>query len=289
VGSIHDSLLCYPSANPPRIVEQDLGSALILEDDVDWDIGIKAQMNRFASAAHVLLQPLAKTQSPAYLDPTFPSPPQGAVYADINVDAALPVIEPTSSPYGDTWDVLWLGHCGTIFPAEPEQPQIPRGRAVFNDPTVPAPQHIKFRFGSTELVDKYPPHTRVVSHTMDTVCSLAYAVSQRGARKILYELGVKQLTGSFDLSLRDVCDGKRGSRLNCLTAQPQYFQHHRPYGQRSTFSDINAGKDEINEVPFTRNIRWSVRMNLEKLVNGVSDLDDQFPDAAGAVVPDGVW
>jgi hypothetical protein len=275
-----------------RVVEQNLGSALIFEDDVDWDIRIKAQLEQFARAANVLLQPLGtstKDGEPSYLDPSYPSPSPGPGYHDIDINKAPKVSQPKVSPYGDNWDVLWLGHCGTKFPNE-EQPQIPRGRAVIlDDNTVPAKQHIKFQFGTDELVENYPPHTRVVSHTMESVCTLAYAVSQAGARKILYELGVNKLSGAFDISLRELCDKHRTSRFNCLAVQPQYFQHHRPAGHRSSFSEISGGSNDINEKAFTRNIQWSVRMHLQNLVNADMTFQDQFPDSESEVIPNDTW
>ncbi|KAF2180364.1 glycosyltransferase family 25 protein [Zopfia rhizophila CBS 207.26] len=40
-----------------KIVEENITSALILEDDADWDLCIKSQIQGFAKAAQVLVQP----------------------------------------------------------------------------------------------------------------------------------------------------------------------------------------------------------------------------------------
>ncbi|KAJ8126256.1 hypothetical protein O1611_g7380 [Lasiodiplodia mahajangana] len=57
------------------IVEEGLESALIMEDDMDWDVRLKTQLKQIAEGArHV-----------------------------------MPSNEPSSSPYGAGWDVLWLG------------------------------------------------------------------------------------------------------------------------------------------------------------------------------------
>jgi hypothetical protein len=42
------------------VVEQELGSALVLEDDLDWDVRIKEQMKDFAKSVRTLTQPLAR-------------------------------------------------------------------------------------------------------------------------------------------------------------------------------------------------------------------------------------
>ena len=52
------------------MIEQNLGSALILEDDADWDVRIKTQMRDWALSARQLVQPL-KSDAEQFLDPTY--------------------------------------------------------------------------------------------------------------------------------------------------------------------------------------------------------------------------
>jgi hypothetical protein len=56
----------------PRIVSQNITSALILEDDIDWDIRIKPQLTTFARAARLLLQPRQQTPT-QILGPAHPT------------------------------------------------------------------------------------------------------------------------------------------------------------------------------------------------------------------------
>jgi len=63
-----------------HIVASGLSTALILEDDVDWDINIKEQMSLISDNIRNL------TLTP----------------------------DTDQSPFGYEWDVLWLGHCGEI-------------------------------------------------------------------------------------------------------------------------------------------------------------------------------
>lgn len=264
-----------------RIVEDNVTSALIIEDDIDWDIRIKSQMTQFARASRLLLQPLNET-SEHFLDPTYPMPTAEQGYTDFMLEEHS-VSESTDSPYGDPsrWDLLWLGHCGCRFPRASDL-NAPLGRVVIaNDTTVPEHRHLNMELGNDELLAQYPEHTRVVSRARVSSCSLAYAVTQSGARKLLYELGVHKMTDAFDIMLRFVCDGvDERQQATCLTVQPQLFQHHRPAGSRAGFSDINDFGGDINDVATTDNIRWSVRVNFPKLVSGKTDYIDSYPDAA---------
>jgi hypothetical protein len=236
-------------------------------------------MTEFARASRLLIQPVNET-SDQLLDPTYPTPTEEQVYTDFPLEEHS-VSEPTDSPYGDLsrWDLLWLGHCGCRFPRASDL-NAPLGRIVIaNDTTVPAHRHLNMELGTNELLAQYPAHTRMVSRARVNSCSLAYAVSQPGARKLLYELGVHKMTDANDIMLRFVCDGvDERQQATCLTVQPQLFQHHRPAGSRAGFSDINDFGGGYNDVATTDNIRWSVRVNFPKLINGETDYIDSYPD-----------
>lgn len=144
------------------------------------------------------------------------------------------------------------------------------------------------QFGDRQLVEHYPAHTHVVSRTRGGACSIGYGISQNGARRLLYEFGVRKLTSTFDMMLRTSCDGSDGRRLlTCLSVQPQLFQHHRPVGAKASFSDITDHGTEYNTQAYTRNVRWSTRLNFEKLVYGETDYIDLFRD--GEPAPELEW
>lgn len=232
----------------------------------------------------MLTQPLASDPT-RYSDSTFVQPREDVEFEEFHIgpDSTAPrTIVPKRSPYGDNWDILWLGHCGTRFPDKEKDEDLPRGRVLFKDETVPSSQHLSLQFGTDDLIRRYANHTRAVHHTAESVCSLAYAVTQRAARQILFDIGLKELRGPYDIMLREYCDGIGARKTrNCYTAQPQYFQHHRPVGSTRKNSDINSGdkdEDEFNEQAHTYNIRWSTRMNLQRLVDGETEFEDQWPD-----------
>lgn len=234
---------------------------MILEDDVDWDIRLKSQLQDFAMASQAYLQPQASSfglgSRPSlmkqYTPPNMRLPPrQGAgalmdlaplaqhsgltPYVTVNLSlpfsaghlsrSSLPrVVPPRSSPYGDGWDVLWLGHCGTELPAaqgpyyrhptapHPVQPQPLLRLALAPDHTVPQPAYLRpHPFANQDPVSSlYPPHTRLVHAAGEgTACTLGYAVSRRAAGRLLAQLGGGgwgRLEKGWDIALGEWCGG----------------------------------------------------------------------------------
>lgn len=235
-----------------RVVKENWSSTLILEDDVDWDIRLKSLLQEFAGASDYVLRT---------------SNTDAVLYDNIVSGEA-----PKTSPYGDNWDVLWLGHCGAAL--NNNKPVVLR----MGDPSVAEDQW----FASWNLehpLNNYPNHTRAVSAVHQNTCSLAYAVSQAGARKLLYSLGLERLDFAFDIMLREWCEGTHGHQMHtCISVLPPLIEHHRRPGPTDADSDIVTGDGGVRETAFTLNLRWSVRMNIEKLLQGETDYQDQFPD-----------
>ena len=288
-GRIHMRLTRFSYS----VVQQNLTSALILEDDADWDIRIKQQLHDYALSTQALIQPLALNPS-TYIDPTFPTPPDPSTMSPDITFASLPsTIPPTVSPYGDGWDLLWLGHCGMTLPSTRSEAlrsismKQPKGRVIHsNDETVPLSTYLNLLEAEENVRVLYPNHTRVTHHVAGAICSLGYAVSQAGARRLLYNLGMKTFDQPFDLMLNSFCEGTHMQDYHlCLTVQPQLFDHHRPAGRTSQDSDITDHGDEVREKAFTANIRYSTKMNVEKLLKGDMQYDDQYPDSPSDAAP----
>ncbi|TAQ89500.1 hypothetical protein B7494_g2160 [Chlorociboria aeruginascens] len=266
------------------VIRRNLSSALILEDDIDWDVRLKSQLHDFALSSRALVQPLP-AESDVYADPTYPtSPDVSFIPIPISFDDLPDTVPPQHSPYGDGWDILWLGHCGMRMPSpeitSPETETIPRGRVVhYPDHTVPQTQYLRTLSGVDDVKEQYANHTRVVHHVSHAICSLGYAVTQNGARKILREIGLRAMDGPYDILLRYFCEGSFGRDYhNCLTVSPSLFFHHRPAGSIKAGSDIADHGEGYRDIPYTDVIRWSTRMNWDVLLNGGTEFVDQFPD-----------
>lgn len=194
-------------------MEENLESALILEDDVDWDVRLKPQLELIAEGSRSLLT------SPDLEATRFSTPMAKA---------------PFTSPYGPGWDLMWLGHCGEVFPEQLQElskllppkdantnsptsrenhaggagrPRLAEALTqhaiypIMDDPTVPPAAN------TTGLVDfaAHPPHTRWVHVSGAPICTFAYALSQQGARKVLLSLGVEDWHEPFDNAIAGMC------------------------------------------------------------------------------------
>lgn len=110
-------------------------------------------------------------------------------------------------------------------------------------------------------------------------CALARVVSRNGARRLLNDLYLNRLDDAFDLSLRDWCEGNNGHQEHtCISMLPQLFDHYRPAGSNIGDSEINSEDDQHRDKAYTRNIRWSMRLNIAKLLSGDKDFDNRYPD-----------
>ncbi|KAL6706778.1 hypothetical protein ACN47E_005114 [Coniothyrium glycines] len=316
-----------------RIVEQNLTTAFILEDDVDWDIRVRQNLQRFALASRFLAETnhklTTRSEMKSHIEERPNTETESTAFQIIDttrVPTTLPTIALSSalsasghfgedknkclaSPYGDPsqWDILWLGHCGAGMPrivsnhstsAQPSSYTPPNlVLTTPTDATVPLPRYLKahpFQSDLDALATAFPPQTRIYHRsTGGQLCTVGYAVSQRGARRLLHQFGVKGWNNIFDAELGRWCAGydpdmgsaypKNGDRLHagkervCLTTQPPIFAHHHPMKGESDIGGLGGGYARKYE---TKYLRYSVRMNLEGLVDGMGEreLSDQWPD-----------
>jgi hypothetical protein len=180
----------------------------------------------------------------------------------------VPLTKPQNSPYGDDWDILWPGHCGEVPPEEDELLYINN-----NDVTVAPKEHQPW----LKMLKDYPDGTRIVHRAVAPLCVFSYAVSHRGAQKLLTALATKSPWDlAFDNQLAYACKDKLLD-LKCYSVEPMLFYHHRPAGPVSKDSDIQKGDAEvIREKGITDNMVWSARLNLEQMITGNKDYVTQW-------------
>ncbi|KXJ90510.1 hypothetical protein Micbo1qcDRAFT_226473 [Microdochium bolleyi] len=236
-----------------RIIDQGLTSALVLEDDMDWDVSLKDRLADFADAARELQEQ------------------KGSWFAEPRERNTS--IATRDSPYGQDWDMLWIGSCASTFgPLLPEHLQIPdslrddRQVLITDDDTVPPKHH---RVGNAGWSwDGYPDRARVVYVPGDNICSFGYALSQTGARRALEYMSLQGQHKAFDNHLSDLCR-LRVNGMRCISVVPSLFVHHRPRGRVAGDLDIQGGGgDEFREVGSTENVLYSTRLNLQRLLRG---------------------
>ncbi|KAI0120384.1 glycosyltransferase family 25 protein [Hypoxylon sp. NC0597] len=178
------------------VVASGLETAFIVEDDVDWDVRIKSEMSLVSD----------------------------------NIRAYMGVKEDDPTPFGTSWDVLWLGHCGSIITDDMHQAR------VYPDDSR-CETELYSGWSKRFLREKLMEGHRQVQPAVMTVCTFGYGVTKQGARKILPLLS-KGGDEAFDVALSGNC---RDQKLKCITVNPQLFNHYEPPKDAGYLSDVHVG------------------------------------------------
>ena len=236
--------------SPFRIVGRRLSSAIIIEDDADWDLNLRSILEYMALGSQALLD--------------------------------TPTDEAPHSPYGDGWDLIWFGHCASSTIKGDDRQFIMR-----NDPNVPPRQH-RANYGDIPDMSAYDDHTRIMFFTAGNTCTYSYALSYRGAAKILKYLSIDIFNKPIDYGLREMCE-KKNRGFTCISVFPQIFAEHKPAGANQRDSDIDdRNATSVRAKGYSHNTVHSTRLNLEHLIDGRMDLlENQYgedPVLSGPII-----
>jgi hypothetical protein len=125
----------------------------------------------------------------------------------------------------------------------------------------------------------------------DGVCSIVYAVSFRGARRILAALSVNpsgiaekvDIGAQFDVSLGRLCGS---DYLRCFAPYPSLTGGYIPAGAASKGSDINGPEGELDkpfegpiEGPFSNGVMYSIMLNINRILSGQETALSTWDDA----------
>ncbi|KAI7493900.1 hypothetical protein KC357_g861 [Hortaea werneckii] len=196
-------------------------TALVLEDDADWDVEIKNQVGRAQDYLRKLTEPVID-----YL-------------------------------WGTEWDVLYLGHCGDRYGPSVSNVHFPRllhaHHKVYEDSATPnLTTYEGFHYGTLEPM---PRGLRAVHQSTRPVCTYGYAVTKKGAEKII---NLSHDAKAIDTRMGRAC--KNGT-MRCFTVNPELIHHHIPAGQAP--SEIQT-KQDVSAQAWTPNILHSARCNLDR-------------------------
>lgn len=233
-------------SNLSRIVEEKIETAFILEDDVDWDVNVKSQLELFARGSSKL---------------------QG--------DSSS--ASPRRSPYGNDWDMLWLGHCHSGPHDTGSSSDTQDMYFIKNDATVPP---VPFRSGwwdnSHILPEVLVNDTRVIYRAASGMCMWGYAVSYEGARKILSIMSLQGGDGrQVDVQLSEL---SKNRDITTYGIWPPLFGSHRFAGSEFRDSDIKDKDSDSWHPEYSANIVYSTTMNVPRLVKGGPDVISQWPN-----------
>ena len=221
------------------MVRERIQSALIMEDDVDWDIMIKNQMAQFARGTRALQR-----------------------------DVLHPL-----SPYGDSWNLLSTGHCGVwnhapkdqeYWVSEPDPTVIHEDlRTWSRRPNLSAPVLSGNR-------------SRLVFSLNRFTCLASYALSLEGAARVLYDQAILPHGKPIDVGIAAMCKRSEYGSNECLGAYPMITGVHRPAGDASKNSDRKAtGTGRVNKVASSSQLVYPTRLNLGLLLKGETTIQAQ--------------
>lgn len=189
-------------------LESGLETALIFEDDVDWDI-------RLRTVEIPLAQKAARSLSTtSWLDST-----------------QYPWGTPTD------WDLLYLGHCGDYFNDlnkgvgvghhHPNNlTNLPH--ALFPDPSLPTRGNLHPFTASLLTALEIPPQTRILHKSKWPLCSFGYAITRATAQRLLTDVAPPHENPARNLIAYDaaILSGCRDGLLEkCYTVNPELFHH----------------------------------------------------------------
>ena len=159
-------------------------------------------------------------------------------------------------------------------------PNDPRRLIIENDATVPAPKR-RANFGGIPNMNKegYDNHTRVVFHAYDGVCLYAYALSYRGALRVLRAQAIRKTFAPYDLAINQMCRSEE-TEFKCIGVFPQIIDTHKAAGRVSRDSDIGTYSGErFRQRGHTHNIVHSMRLNIDRLLaDKEAPIERQWPD-----------
>lgn len=213
-------------------------TALIMEDDVDWDVRLR--QDQIPQTAYAIRELLASH---------------------------------TAGYYGNTndWDIIWLGHCGDFFDAS-------QGSALsiiksYHDSAMPDLENLHpwtrdFMRGIGASQNKQ----RLVHESVSPLCTFAYAITRIAAERVLTEFTISEPARdpehpckAYDVRLLEGC---RDEGLRCITVNPELFHHSSMVSEIARVSNgdtlmVEESSQEFVEAP-TNNIRCSARSSKWK-------------------------
>ncbi|KAJ9655716.1 hypothetical protein H2198_005513 [Neophaeococcomyces mojaviensis] len=209
-------------------------TALIMEDDVDWDTRLRTQ--QIPQTAYAIRELLNSRP--------------GGYYGDLR-----------------SWDIIWLGHCGDFFNAS-------RGSDItsiksFHDPTMPNMDELHpWTKGFLQEIGANENQQRLVHQSVRPLCTFAYAITRSAAERVLNELTIREPTrhrdhpcGAYDVRLLEGC---RDEGLRCISVNPELFHHSNIGSEIAQMTEdrrTDGGESEqegAGDSP-TTNIRCSAR------------------------------
>lgn len=256
-----------------QFLDTGVETALLIEDDVDFGINIKDQLDSLSKA-------MWQGVEHAHAERTG-SGRRALRRQALNGTSVWP--DRIADPYRkETWDVLWIGHSGVEFTngmqtrayLDPHALPWTRLTSTFNN------YYEQVR--SKDQSEGSQPQQ--IFHGATSLATYAWAITRSHAQWLLDDLRSARAQ-RFDFAMHVHC---KGGKQRCTIPVPELMHHHKAIGEVDigsqgngsvTRKDLDWWKDVHK---YTYNIEWSARCNAagvgEKLVEGWQCLPSKYDD-----------
>ncbi|KAK9243185.1 hypothetical protein V1506DRAFT_545182 [Lipomyces tetrasporus] len=187
---------------------------LILEDDADFDVHI-----------HDIFERISTQMQHNRLRVTPPT--------EREIEAA---------PYGLDWDVMYLGQCSDYASPRRDLAQ------VFTDPDAPqraiTHEHFVGMLQSLGVYGKAIGKSRAISPSFGPVCTLAYAITRRGAQRLLLNFSYLGLSRAVDV---DMLTKLQTGAIRGYTITPPPFSQFQLNNEKDSDTKVQLTPEELEK------------------------------------------
>ena len=221
-------------------VLSDYETALFFEDDVDFDVNIKSQMELISRELH-----------------SHKSGPKKPNRGDREDEETNLDPETIDYPYGkESWDIFWIGYYGVEYT---------KGSQIipYNDPNALPWDHLTSNYNNYyemlrpavgEAARLQPQQIMLGAAPIGTY---AFALTRETAKKVVSKLREQRLQ-QFDKALHDDC---KDLILKCVAPVPTLMHHHRVVPEQTEEDPETNLAWWRNRHKYTYNVQWSARCN----------------------------
>ena len=198
------------------MLQDRLPAVLVMEADAAWEVSIRPIM---AELNHYFRKMLRQSS---------PAPLYGAAASNTAFNP-----DPEDPWMTDHWDVLAIGHClGGIYPGGPEIKY--RSRYANEGPMT---------WKNVTLSGE-----RYIHRAKHTICTAAYAVTRRGAAKLLLR-SAYDLNGPIDLIINSMAEAGELVVYNVVQPPVMQWKYLPGIGMEQRNSDIQGAKNLSDQTP----------------------------------------
>lgn len=199
-----------------HMIDNDIQSALIIEDDVDWDLNVKEIMGAFNWQ-------LRYNNTMRW-------------GADVRKGWG------DECPYGCDWDELFVGQCG----GSPNKNRLDL-HSIFPEPHSPAlstsPEWVQKEFKQYWNLSE-SAGIRIISPTWEPLCLMGYALTRMGAMRMLYHIGGwKPFGHPVD---NEIAWKTSAGKVSGYTLSPPVFTSWRIGGSQDSDNDAGMMAEKVN-------------------------------------------